>query len=76
MTKPFASNEAVKAAEGHAKTAHGYEVTWNGKAIIVYDDVEVANGLAERFETYAKHSRSRFENPHWITFSLVGLPIS
>ncbi len=73
MSKPYASNKAVKEAHNGPRFFEGYEVTWNGKAIIIYDDVEAANGFAERFGTYVKHSDSRFPNPHWATFSLVGL---
>lgn len=73
--RPYASNEAVKNAQKKAELVEGYEVTWDGKAVLIYDDEEAANGLAERFGTYVKHSRSRFENPHWTTFSIVGLPV-
>lgn len=74
MSKPYASNAAVKATQGRARRAHGYEVTWDGKALIVYDDEEAANRMATEFGTYAKHSPAKFDGSYWKVFSLVGLP--
>jgi asparagine synthetase B (glutamine-hydrolysing) len=73
--RPYASNTQARVrADQPAETFRGYEVNWNGKAVLIYDDTVGADALAQELGTYAKHSPSRFENPHWKTFSLVGLP--
>jgi hypothetical protein len=74
MSKPYASNEAVRAAEGKPKEAYGHELNWNGTAILLYDEEEEADRLAAEFGTYVKHSKAKFKNSCWKVFSLVRLP--
>lgn len=50
----------------------GHEVVLGG--IIIYDDPNLADQFADELRTEAKHSASKFENPHWHTFSVVRLP--
>lgn len=43
------------------------------QVIVLYDEPELAEQFAQELGTYAKHSPSRFPNPHWTVFSIVRL---
>lgn len=75
MAKPYASNEKAKAkASEPIRQIYGFDETWDGRHVIVYDSPKAGDYLAALWKTKAKHSRSRFPNPHWTWFSIVRLP--
>jgi hypothetical protein len=72
--RPHVSDAAARAqADQPLPPFRGHERSWDGRAVLIWDDVEGAEALAAELGTEAKHSGARFDGP-WQSFSIVALP--
>lgn len=77
--KPHANTAAARARGEQPvrvytdTTGATWDLSWDDKCILIYDNMDRAEQLALEFGTYAKHSNNRFAGT-WKTFSLVRLP--
>lgn len=73
---PRISNKMAREGKDGASTFTYGERTYEMglESIVIYDDHDHAEWLAQQLRTHAKHAPSKFPSPHWHTFSVVRLP--